>query len=47
MYRDRKVDTYSVCLGERKDARGLGWHAMSSRQAVRNETINKQKGDKP
>lgn len=47
MYRDRKVDTHSVCLGERKDTRGLGWQAMSSRQTVRNETVNKEKGDKP
>lgn len=41
MYKDREVDTRSVCLGERKDARGLGWCAMSSRLSEK-----KQKSDK-
>lgn len=32
---------------ERKDARGQGWGAVSSRQAVRNENVSKQKSGNP
>lgn len=32
---------------ERKDAEGQGWGAVSSRQAVRDEDIRKQKSGNP
>lgn len=43
MYKDYKVETCWACLGKGKMLMRLGWCAVSIREAVRNETVNKQK----